>query len=387
MGALLKWSARGLAFCLMLVLALGIWKRDEIRRLWAVNTLFDEDQIVANFSNMKDLFLVTDLDRGDGPVSPLTGIAVDRLGPDVDDWVLARDVTSMVVLKDGALVHENYFLGTDPLDLRIGWSVSKSLLSALFGVVMAEGGIGSLDDMVKEYVPSLAGTAYDGVSVRNVLNMTSGVAFNEDYLDYYSDINRMGRVLALGQSMDDFAISLTDRIGPPGEVWKYVSIDTHVVAMVLRAATGRSIPDLMSEKLIKPLGLEAAPYYLTDGDGTAFALGGVNMSTRDFARFGLLYAQGGQINGTQVIPADWVEMSTSPTAPTETGETGFGFQWWVPKTAEPGEFMARGIYGQYIYVNRSKGIVIACTAADLGFREDGAIDQSVAVFRQIAETL
>ena len=132
MGALLKWSARGLAFCLMLVLALGIWKRDEIRRLWAVNTLFDEDQIVANFSNMKDLFLVTDLDRGDGPVSPLTGIAVDRLGPDVDDWVLARDVTSMVVLKDGALVHENYFLGTDPLDLRIGWSVSKSLLSALF---------------------------------------------------------------------------------------------------------------------------------------------------------------------------------------------------------------------------------------------------------------
>src|SRR5699024_857552 len=153
--------------------------------------------------------------------------------------------------------------------------------------------IEDIDEPVTKYVPALVGTAYDGATIRNVLQMASGVRFNEDYLDYDSDINRMGRVLALGGSMDEFAAGLTARERPPGQAWQYVSIDTHVIGMVVRGATGRSVIDLMAEKLVQPMGLEAAPFYVTDGYGTAFVLGGLNMPTRDYARFGQMFLQNG----------------------------------------------------------------------------------------------
>ena len=227
-------------------------------------------------------------------------------------------MTSLLVLHDGHVVHESYHQGTDPEDLRISWSMAKSYLSALFGILVEEGAIASLDDPVTAYAPALEGSAYDGASIRNVLQMTSGVTFNEDYLDYYSDINRMGRVLALGGSMDGFAAGLSDREAEPGARWKYVSIDTHVLGMVLRGATGRDIPALMSEKVIAPLGLEASPYYLSDGEGVAFVLGGLNMRSRDYARFGLMYEQMGEYQGQQIVPRDWVAASTRagwPSAP------------------------------------------------------------------------
>ncbi len=145
--------------------------------------------------------------------------------------------------------------------------------------------------------------------------MASGVAFNEDYLDFWSDINRMGRVLALGGSMDGFAAGQTGRRGPPGTAWEYVSIDTHVIGMVIRGATGRSIPDLMQERLFVPLGLDADPYYVTDGNDVAFVLGGLNMTTRDYARLGQLVEQNGEWQGRQVIPADWLAESTARSAP------------------------------------------------------------------------
>ncbi len=384
---MLRWSMRGAAICLVLALAIGVWKRDEIHRLWAVNTLFATDRIVENFSNMNRAFLWKELDRGDALPTPLPDGDRIALSADTSDWIIARDVTSLIILKDGKIVFENYYLGTHAEDRRIGWSISKSFLSALVGIALSEGAIEDLDDPVSRYVPALADGAYRNATLRNVLNMASGVAFNEDFLDYNSDINRMGRVLALGRRMDDFATALAETTAAAGEAWKYVSIDTHVVAMVLRAATGRSLVDLMSEKLIKPLNMSSTPYYLTDGASVAFALGGINMTTRDYARFGQLYLQNGVWNGTQIVPRDWVEASTKASAPTEVGQLGYGYQWWVPIGAEPGEFMARGIYGQYIYINRGAGVVIATTAADRAFREDGVSDQNIAIFRKIAERM
>jgi CubicO group peptidase (beta-lactamase class C family) len=294
-----------------------------------------------------------------------------------------------VVLKDGVIAHEQYLLGTAADDRRIGWSVSKSFLSALLGIVHAEGAIESLDAPVTRHAPQLAGTAYDGVSLRDVLRMSSGVRFNEDYFDYHSDINRMGRVLALGQSMDGFAASLTERDRDAGEAWQYVSIDTHVIGMVIRGATGRAIGPLMGEKLIAPLGMESAPYYLTDGDGTAFVLGGLNMSTRDYARFGQLFLQQGQWNGQQLVPATWVDASTRPQAATRTDATQYGYQWWIPADAQAGdgEFLARGVYGQFVYINRQAGVVIAVNSADRGFARPGVFVDTVATFRQIAAAL
>lgn len=382
-----KWLGRILLALVVAIVVIGLWKREQITRLLAVNSLFSQEKIVQNFSHMDAAFLSVPLPRGDGPISELAYGPETDLPAAVEGWIVDRTVTALVVLKNGEIVYENYFQGTRADDRRISWSMAKSYLSALVGILIEDGKITSLDDPVTKYAPLLKGGAYDGASLRNVLQMASGVSFDEDYLDFNSDINRMGRVLALGGKMDDFAAGLTARFAEPGQQWQYVSIDTHVVGMVVRGATGRSITDLLSEMVIVPLGLQNTPYYLTDGVGTAFVLGGLNMTTRDYARFGQMFAQGGTWQGNQIVPADWVTASTIPSAPTSPGETGYGLQWWIPIGAAPGEYMARGIYGQYIYIDTARGVVIATNAADRNFRDPGVSQQNEDIFRLIASSL
>lgn len=384
MRRLLRFSIRLLLVLILCAAALGLWKREEISRLLAVNSLFDAGKIVQNFSHMDQLFLHRGLSRGQGPVALLTPGPYAALSPDAQQWVKDRAVTGLVILHHGQLVHESYYLGTAPQDLRISWSVAKSFLSALFGILHSEGMIPSLDDPVEKYAALLKGSAYEGVSVHDVLTMSSGVAFNEDYLDFNSDINRMGRVLALGGSMDEFAASLKQRASAPGSQWHYVSIDTHVLGMVIRGATGKDIPELMETRLLAPLGLEAAPYYLTDSSGISFVLGGLNLRTRDYARFGQMVLQDGQWQGHQVVPADWIKLSTSPQA---KDGSAYGYQWWIPPQASRGEVMAQGVYGQYIYINPSLNVVIAVNAADRDFEAEGVNDANIAMLRKIAAGL
>lgn len=364
--------------------ALGVWKREEITRILAVNSLFDEARIVQNFGHMGQLFNHIALSRGFGPVSPLPDGPQADLPPKVTQWVKDRSVTGLVVLQHGQLRHQSYYLGTGPADLRISWSVAKSFLSSLFGVINAEGVIGSLDDPVEKYAPLLVGSAYEGVSIHDILTMSSGVAFNEDYQDFNSDINKMGRVLALGGAMDDFTASLNAREAEPGSRWHYVSIDTHVLGMVIRGATGKDIPELMQSRILDPLGLEASPIMLTDGYGVSFVLGGLNMRTRDYARMGQMILQKGQWQGQQIVPADWVATATSPQS---KDGTAYGYQWWIPANASPGEVMAQGVYGQYIYVNPTLDVVIAVNSADRGFEKAGVSDGTVAMLREIAQSL
>ena len=387
MRTILKWTFRIVLALVIAAVLFGIWKREEIARLMAVNSLFSEEKIVANFSNMDAAFLHVEVPRGNGPTSELPYGPETALPAEVDTWIKDRSVTALVVLKDGQIVYENYFQGTTAEDKRISWSVAKSYLSALVGILLEEGKIESLDDPVTKYAPALKGGAYEGATLRNVLNMASGVTFDEDYLDQSSDINRMGRVLALGGEMDDFAAGLKDTFAEPGAGWQYVSIDTHVVGMVARGASGRSVTELLSEKVIQPLGLEYAPYYLTDGVGTAFVLGGLNMTARDYARFGQMFLQNGVWQGQQVVPADWVAASTVPSAPTAEGAIGYGYQWWIPQGAPVGTYMARGIYGQYIYIDTARGVVIATNAADRQFRDAGVSERNVDIFRLIAKSV
>lgn len=384
MPRLLRRFLQLVAVLLVLLAAAALWKRDEITRLLAVNSLFDAENIVQNFSHMDALFFHRELSRGEGPVSPLPPGPVAQLSPQAEQWVKDRSVTALVALKNGQLVQESYYLGTGAEDRRISWSVAKSFLAALFGIIEAEGAIGSLDDQVVKYAPLLKGSAYDGATIRDVLTMSSGVAFNEDYLDFNSDINKMGRVLALGGSMDGFAADLKQREAEPGSRWHYVSIDTHVIGMIIRGATGRDIPELLETRILAPMGLEAAPYYLTDGEGVSFVLGGLNLRTRDYARFGQMILQGGQWQGVQVVPEAWVVAMTSPQA---KDGSAYGFQWWIPPNAAPGEVMAQGIYGQFIYINPALGVVLAVNSADRGFEEPGVYDGNIAMLRAIAAGL
>jgi len=366
-------------FLILLIICVGLGgaalvKREELGRLMAVQSLFSADKIVGNFSAMGDAFLTTPIPRGEMPVVPF----------ETDIRPLP---TSLLVLKDGVIVAEEYFQGTQADDLRISWSVAKSFLSTLMGILVDEGVIASIDVPVTDYAPSLRGSAYDGTTIKDVLQMSSGVVFDEDYLKFSSDINRMGRILALGGSMDSFAEDLSETFAVPGTEWQYVSIDTHVLGMVIRGATGRSIPDLLSEKIISKLGFEREPTYITDGYGVAFVLGGLNITTRDYARFAQMIAQDGMWQGQQVVPRDWIAESTQAIAPTAPGDIGYGYQWWVPVGATPGQFMGRGVYGQYIYIDQPRDVVIVVTAADRAFRERGVGRANENMFRLIAESL
>ncbi len=360
----------------------AFWKREELTRLAAVNTLFREDRIVSNFSNMDTLFHHAEM-RG-GTASPLPRGADAAMPEGFDRWLEERRLTGIVVLHRGEIVHEGYHLGTGADDRRMSWSVAKSALSLLLGILHHDGTIPDLDAPVTDFAPALAASAYDGVTIRQVAQMASGLEFNEDYLDFWSDINRMGRVLALGSTMDGFAIGQTGRAGPPGTTWRYVSIDTHVLGMVIRGATGQSVIALMEERLFIPLGLERDPYYVTDGHGVAFVLGGLNLTTRDYARLGLLVAQGGEWEGQQIVPAEWIAESTVASAP---GGVGYGYQWWLPSGAEPGEVYARGVYGQFLWIDRDREVAIAVNSADRAFRQPGVIDSNIAMFRAIARGL
>lgn len=369
---------------LVLVLALaaaGIWKRAEIARLIAVNSLFDPDRIVGNFSAMDTMFLSQPM-RGGTP-DPLPEGTPAPLPDGAEAWLDARRVTAIEVLSGGQVVHEDYRLGTGRDDLRVSWSMAKSALSLLLGTLVDDGTIPDLDAPVTQYAPALGGSAYAGATIRSVLQMASGVSFDEDYMDFWSDINRMGRVLALGGSMDGFTEGQSARLGPPGSAWHYVSLDTHVLGMVIRGATGRTIPDLMQERLFEPLGLERAPYYVTDGRGVAFVLGGLNLTTRDYARLGQLVAQGGQWHGRQIVSTDWIDASTVASAP---GGALYGYQWWLPPDAR-GEVMARGIYGQFIWIDRAQNVVIAVNAADPDFESPAVVAENIAMFRAIAASV
>ena len=360
------------------VAALAAWKGDEAVRLYHVNSMFDEKRITKNFSNMDDLMLTRSMDAGELPTypmrpSPLPETVMIAGEPRaLDAFMRETDTTSLLVLQDGEIVYEDYFQKTEADDQRISWSMAKSFLSALVGRAIESGDIPSVDVEVVDYVPELKGTAYEGATLRNVLNMASGVRFNEDYFDRDSDINRMGRILAIGGSLDDFSETLVEREYAPGEANQYVSIDTHVIGRVLRAATGRTVYELF-EEAFAPVGLGPVNY-ITDSDGEAFVLGGLNMTTRGYATFGELFRRGGEWNGEQIIPADWVEKSTRISAPPALGdataERTYGYQWWsLPDQEAYGDYFANGIYGQTIYVNPLLGTVIVKTSSDHEFQD------------------
>ncbi len=401
MRRIVSWALRLLLVLIVIGGAAAAYYRENLVRLYHVNTLFDEDRIVANFSSMKDLFKWTEVKRS-GDITPWFDSKRDLPqsydfdgGPKlVADWLDQTRTTSLLVIQNGRIAYEDYRLGTKPEDKRISWSMAKSFLSAMFGTAVADGRIKSLDEPVDAYVPSLKGTVYEGVKIRNVLNMASGVKFDEDYEAFGSDINKMGRVLGLGGSMDEFARSLKGREREQGVARQYTSIDTHILAMVLRAATGKDMAALMEETLWSKLGVEDDAYYVTDGYGVAFALGGLNMRTRDYARFGQMMLDYGQFNGQQIIPADWVKASTAASAPAaaqKTDRMGYGYQWWVPVNADD-EFYAIGIYGQFIYVNRPARVVIVKTSAHRDFDNDGVggslvEEETIEMFRAVAAGL
>ncbi|HVP31186.1 MAG TPA: serine hydrolase [Myxococcota bacterium] len=313
----------------------------------------------------------------------------------LDAFLGESSTTGLLVVQDDAIVVERYLRGADEHSLLTSFSVAKSFVSALIGAALAEGKLASIDVPVSDVVPSLRGTAYDGVPVRHVLQMSSGVRFDEDYADPFSDVDQMFvRSFVFGTPVDDTPKRLV-RAGPSGQRFDYISVDTLVLGAVLRAATGKSLAAYLEEKIWRPLAMESDATWVVDrpgAEGVEYAFCCLNATLRDYARFGRLFLRGGDWDGTRVLPETWVRESVVPGAPylrksggyTPDWDIGYQYQWWVPNGPD-GEFAAIGVYGQYIYVNPVHRVVIVKTSADPGYETRDM--ETLAAFRAIVRAL
>ena len=298
----------------------------------------------------------------------------------VRDLINQTDTAALVVIQDGQIRFESYYLTGGAQVRWNSWSVAKSFLSALVGIAIEQGAIGSIDDPISDYWSDLKGSAYEGVAIRHVLQMSSGARWNEDYSDPMSDVNQLGAVMAGERTLDDFVCAIVPE-AEPGSVCRYNSADTQALGMLLRGATGGSLSDYMFENLLQPLGMEDPSFWLTDQSGIEMVLAGLNMTARDFGKIGELYRNGGYVDGAEVVPESWVKKSTqTPTGHLAPGQVtvgghkfpfGYGYQWWIP-AGDRGEFSAIGVYNQFVFVDPvSRATVVKLSAnPSYGISED-----------------
>jgi len=368
---------------------------DKVVRLHAVITVFDKEGIVYNFSHMEDAFWTQKISKSTNPYqfeyqdkALPTSFDYQAQKIEVDEFLKRRATTALLVLKNDKITFEQYYLGTNASDKRISWSMAKSFVSVLFGMQVDAGKI-DIEKTVGFYLPEMQGSGYEKVKVKHVLQMSSGVKWDENYLDFNSDINKMGRLLAIGGSLDEMTTQLENE-RTAGKEFHYVSMDTHVIAMILRRVTEQPLVDLVQQNLWNKIGMEGDAAWITDSKSTAFALGGLNARTRDYARFGRLLLNNGRWQSEQLVSKDWIqEASTagSDYLDSSDGSLGYGYQIWLPPFAQPGEFFCVGVYGQYIYINQQQGVVIVKNSADKIFKDGYSKQETIAFFRAIVASL
>ena len=391
-------------FVTVLLLAAMVWGCGISRKLDRVirfNSLFDEENIVENFRGMSELCPHHVVHKGetvylfseDPRELPEQFVYKGTTYP-VRELLASTWTTGLIILKDDKICFEEYYLGNTPDSLNISWSVGKSFVSALIGIAIQEGVIEGVDVIVSDVAPELKGSGYDGVRLKDVLQMSSGVGFDEDYSAFFSDINRMGRTIALGNSINEFAASLESE-RKPGTYNHYVSMDTQVLGMVLKAATGKTPSRYLEEKIWKRIGMQADATWLVDDMDMELVFGTLNITLRDYARFGKLYAHMGNWEGEQIVPRQWIVDSITPDAPhpmpgenpLSNHKMGYGYQWWIPEHPK-GDFMGRGVYGQYLYVNPVRNVVIVKLSANPAWTVELETNTIMAAwFQHLADTL
>ncbi|WP_131764133.1 serine hydrolase domain-containing protein, partial [Actinomadura fibrosa] len=291
----------------------------------------------------------------------------------LDDYLARTGTQGFVVLDGQDIVFERY-AAADRATLFQSWSMAKSFTSAAFGIALGEGAIHSVDDTVTQYLPELKGSGYDGVSLRDLLRMSSGIEWNET-----TDVPFVHVAASLGYPLPELA-KQRKRGWEPGTRFEYTSMNSFVLSWVVARATGVPYHTYVQRKIWEPAGMASKAYLGNDSHGSAMGYCCYYATDRDFARFGLLYLNGGRAGGRQVVPASWVAESTRPSAPFNRG---YGFQWWL---GNEGDFSASGLAGQKIYVSPRYGVVIvkSTLATVLAADETGAAFEAVAA--EVART-
>ena len=323
---------------------------------------WNDEQRSVGFRSYADIFPTRTIRAGEitSPLvenhQDLSGVSYSWEGKTftLDDYLQANRVAGIIVVQGGRVRFERYRLDSGPSTVWVSYSIAKSVVSMLFGAAIADGYIEGVKDPITRYLPRLAGGAYEGVSVEQLLQMSSGVTWQEDYVDPQADVSRLpSRILPLIDYMQALP-----RAAKPGTKFNYSTGETHLAGAVLRAAIGNNLADYLTHKIWQPFGMEADGNWMLGTTGGAEHAGCcISATLRDYARLGL-FAMGGGVaaDGSRILPPDWMAASTSPSP----NFPGYGYFWWL---REGGAFAAVGIYGQLIWVDPNNEIVIAMQSA------------------------
>jgi CubicO group peptidase (beta-lactamase class C family) len=296
------------------------------------------------------------IEAGDD-VYPLPKGAPISIGTDVDAYMKAQRTAGLVIVQDGKIRLEKYGLGFSGDGKWTSFSVAKSFTSTMVGAAIKDGHIKSIEDKVSAYIPDLKGSAYDDVTIRQLLTMTSGVKWNEDYADPKSDVALFNQHKA--EPGVDVTVSYMRKLpreAPAGTKWVYKTGETNLIGVLVSSATKKKLADYLSERVWAPFGMEQDASWLLGSTGHEISGCCIQASTRDYARFGMFMLGGATVGGKSILPDDWIGPATTKQADIGVTGKGYGFQWW---TYDDGSYAAQGIFGQGIFIDPKRKLVIA----------------------------
>lgn len=275
------------------------------------------------------------------------------LQADLKALMASSGAAGIMVLEDGKVRFEEYGLGLKPADRWTSFSVAKSFTSTLLGAAVKDGFITSLDDPVTQYIPGLTGSAYDGVTVRQLATMTSGVKWNESYTDPQSDVAQMNRyVVEYGGDAIVEQMKRLPREAEPGVKWVYKTGETNLIGVLVENAVGKSLADYAQSKIVEPAGFAGGMFWMVDPRGGNIGGCCLSITLADYARMGQFALDG----GAGAVPAGWFAQATDSQVDFGDSGFGYGYQWWTYPGASYG---AQGIFGQGITLFPDKGVVFA----------------------------
>jgi len=280
-----------------------------------------------------------------------------KLDLDIDALMQHQRNAGLIIVQDGRIRFEKYALGYGPEGRWTSFSVAKSLTSTLVGAAVKDGYIKSLEDKVTVYIPDLRGSAYDDVTVRQLLTMTSGVRWNEDYADPKSDVALFN--MQKPEPGVDVTVSYMRKLpreAPAGSKWVYKTGETNLIGVLVSSATGKTLSAYLSEKVWKPFGMERDAIWMLGATDHEISGCCISATLRDYARFGMFILGGGVAGGQKVLADDWLPHATTKQADIAVPGRGYGYQWW---TNDDGSFAAQGIFGQGIFIDPKRQLVIA----------------------------
>ena len=309
-----------------------------------------------------------------------------------EDWV----ITGLMLVQGGEVVLERYFRGETPESRHTSWSVAKSVVATLTGRALMEGRIESLDDRVADYAPEYEGTAYGETSIRHLLEMSSGIDFEEEYERADGDARRLFLDTMIFNKDIDGSLAKLERDRAPGQDHHYISPNSAVLAAVVRGAYGEeTLTPILEDKLFRPLGMASATWLLDRRGGKELGYCCLQATLEDYAKLGQLYLQGGVVGTERVVPADWPRFVSTPPreshVPDDTLEAGigrgYGHHFWLPPARRPsamsGEYFMAGYNGQIVWIDPANDVVIAMTSADPDFVSKSP--EWIAMFRALAD--